>query len=106
MSRARGARDRSDSTRGFRYPARGRSFRSRRAGEPMRGARAMAVLGAIAAATLCAASDVDTGVIRLATPSQGAPSSVTSDSGLPDQLSASRRGFDYQAFESRLQSLW
>lgn len=51
-----------------------------------------------------ARADVDTGVIRLG---PAAPSDTNdSDPKVPDPLADARRGFDVQAFDSRLESLW
>lgn len=57
------------------------------------------------AAASSARGAVDTGVIRLNAAPPAEPSSHD-DATLPDELSPARRGFDYAAFDARLEGLW
>jgi tetratricopeptide (TPR) repeat protein len=52
-----------------------------------------------------AQESVDTGVIRLRAGSGPAPGEPQPSAALPGEITA-RRGFDYDAFEGRLESLW
>ncbi len=71
--------------------------------------KALARLGAAIVLALASHAsswaEVDRGVIRLnAVPAPAAGS--LDDGSLPDQISPSRRGFDYDAFDARLEGLW